>query len=143
MFEPSGIYKFDPGGTVYSRTEALGSATGVVGYAYNAVKSAFFGEASDRLLPLTYETLTTQPAAAIARAYDFIGEAAFDHDFNAIDFEASSFDRSIGAPHLHAVRRSIDAPPRATILPPDLFTRYENDRFWLPAGFNPRGVVVV
>ena len=39
-FELSGIFNFEPGGTVYSRADGLGSPTGMVGYAYNALREA-------------------------------------------------------------------------------------------------------
>ena len=61
-FQPSGIFNFEPGGTVYSRAEALGGAGGMVGYAFNALREPFFGEQTDRLMLLTYETLTADPA---------------------------------------------------------------------------------
>jgi sulfotransferase len=70
--QPSGILNFEPGGTVYSRVDGLGGPNGMVGYAWNALREAFCGEQSDRLLALTYETLTGDPAKAIAAVYDFL-----------------------------------------------------------------------
>src|SRR5437868_5785732 len=60
-FQPSGIFNFEPGGNVYSRIDALGSNTGMVGYAWHALREAFFGEQHDRLLVVTYETLVSDP----------------------------------------------------------------------------------
>ena len=64
-FQPSGIFSFEPGGTVYSRVEGLGAGNGMVGFAWNALREAFCGEHSDKLLALTYETLTKRPDLAI------------------------------------------------------------------------------
>src|SRR6185437_11938778 len=40
-FQPSGIFSFEPGGTVYSRVEGLGAGNGMVGFAWNALREAF------------------------------------------------------------------------------------------------------
>jgi len=37
----------------------------------------------------------------------------------------------------------VKAEPRQTILPPDLFRRYENDNFWDDPALNKRGVRIV
>jgi sulfotransferase len=144
MFEPSRIFNFDPAGTVYSRVEGLGSGTGMVGYAWNALREAFYGEQADRLLLLTYETLTRDPRHALAALYSFIGEPEFEHDFENVEYDAATeFDARLGTPGLHSVGRSVRSSDRQTILPPDLFRRVERDSFWLDAEINVRGVTVV
>jgi sulfotransferase len=142
-FQPSGIFNFEPGGTVYSRVEGLGSATGLVGYAWNALHEACCGEQADRLLLLTYETLTSQPRVAIEAVYAFIGEPLFDHDFDNVEFDAVEFDRRIGSPGLHAVGRRVVREERRSLLPPSLIRKYEGDMFWRDARKNPNGVKVV
>lgn len=42
-FQPSGIFNFEPGGTVFSRVEGLAGANGMVGFAWNALREAFVG----------------------------------------------------------------------------------------------------
>lgn len=39
-FQPSSIFSYQPGGTVYSRSEGLSNGDGMVGFAYNALKEA-------------------------------------------------------------------------------------------------------
>jgi sulfotransferase len=78
--EPSGIFKFDTGGTVYSRAEGLMSGTGMIGYALNALREAVFDERRERLLLVRYESLTTMPQVVFDKIYDFVGEPAFQHD---------------------------------------------------------------
>ena len=116
-FEPSKIFNFEPGGTVYSRIEGLGSGTGMVGFAWNALREAFYGEEADRMLLLTYETLTSDPSRALMAIYDFIGEPPFAHDFENVEFDAAEFDRRLGTPGLHAVGRRVTASE-----PPHLIT---------------------
>jgi sulfotransferase len=141
--EPSRIFNFDPAGTVYSRVEGLGSGTGMIGFAWNALREAFYGEDADRLMLLTYETLTTDPKRAVDAVYEFIGEPAYAHDFQNIDYDASEFDARLGTPGLHVVGRAVVARERHTILPPDLFRRVEADSFWRDPALNQRGVRIV
>jgi sulfotransferase len=141
--QPSGIFNFDPGGTVYSRVEGLSANNGMVGYSWNALREAFFGEQIDRLLVVTYETLTTAPDKALAAIYDFIGEKPFGHDFDNVDFDAAEFDRRLGTPGLHTVGRRVQRQERRSILPVDLIRKYENDAFWRDPARNPNKVRVV
>jgi sulfotransferase len=143
-FEPSKIFGFEVGGTVYTRFDALGTSHGMVGFPYQALKEAFYGEQADRLMLLTYETLTTNPNRAIKAIYDFIGEPPFDHDFENVEYNADEFDARLGTPGLHTVGRKVKANKRQTLLPPDLFRRMENDSFWAdPDLVNTRGVKIV
>ena len=138
-FEPSKIFNFDPGGTVYSRVEGFGSGIGMVGFAWNALREGFFGEQSDRMLLLTYETLTSDPKRAMDAVYDIIGEQPFAHDFENAQYDATEFDARLGTPGLHTVGKVVRTAPRDTILPPDLFRRVESDSFWRDPALNKRG----
>jgi sulfotransferase len=141
--QPSSIFNYQTAGTVYSRADGVGNAEGMVGYAYNSLKEAFFGEYAQQLMLLQYETLVRDPAAAMAAVYAFIGEPLFQHDFDNVIFDAEEFDVRAGAPGLHKVQRKVAVPERATILPPDVFRRFENDAFWTNPQMNLRGVQVV
>lgn len=131
-FDLSGIFNFDSGGTVYSRCEGLRSGDGMVGFAWNALREAVFGPLSDRLLLLRYETLVRNPIGALAAIYELIGEPLFTHDPLHIEpcYDMIEFDARLGTPGLHHVRSAVKAHARPTILPPDLFARYERDAFW-------------
>lgn len=142
-WELSRIFDFDPAGTVYSRIEGLTSGTGMVGYAYNALKQAIHSAEADRILLLTYETLTRDPAHAMEAIYDFAGLRHFGHDFEHVAFDATAFDARLGTPGLHTVRREVRAVERETILPPDLWRRFEGESFWRDPAFNRRGVRVI
>lgn len=142
-WELSKIFDFDPNGTVYSRAEGLTSRTGMVGFALNALKQAMHSGESDRLLLLSYETLTHEPAYAMQMVYEFTGLPPFQHDFQKIVFNATEFDARLGTSGLHAVRPVVLPLERQTILPPDLWRRYERDSIWRDQAFNVRGVRVV
>ena len=144
VFQPSAIFNHQSGGTVYSRADAVANGDGMVGYAYNALKQAYFGpDAPGRLLLLQYETLVSQPEIALKAIYDFIGEPAFAHDLDNIEFDAEEFDARAGTPGLHRVRRRIAAEERPTVLPPDLFQRFQNDAFWRNPDQRRDGIAIV
>jgi sulfotransferase len=142
-FSPSSIFNYTPGGTVYTRANGLTGSDGMVGYAYDALKEAFYGEDASRLMLVQYETLVTDPAKVLNAIYDFIGEPPAAHDFDHVEYDADEFDRRAGTPGLHAVRSKVQMVQRATILPPDLFRRFENDAFWREPSSNPKGVTIV
>jgi len=141
--QPSGIFNFEPGGTVYSRVDGLGGNNGLVGFAWNALREAFAGDHTDKLVALTYETLTSKPREAIAAIYDFLGEKPFTHDFENIEFDAAEFDRRLGTPGLHRVGRRVHYEPRKSLLPAELSRRFENDSFWHDPARNINKVKVV
>ncbi len=142
--ELSKIFSFEPGGTVYSRVEGLGAGAGMVGFAWNALREAWFGEQSDRIMLLTYETLTERPQAALDAVYDFIGLPRFTHDPLNVAFDgAEEFDARLGTPGLHRVGAHVRPVPRKTLLPPDLFRRFEPDSFWRDPAQNLNRVLVV
>lgn len=141
--EPSRMFNFDPGGTVYGRVNALAASDGMVGFALDALREAFFSpEAKGRLLLISYRTLTTEPARTLDAIYGFLGLPAFAHDFENATYDAAEFDRRLGAPGLHQVTRRVAPNTRQPILPPGLFARFEGDAFWRD-GANPYGVDVV
>ncbi len=142
--QPSGIFNFAASGTVYSRASALAGSDGLVGFAYDALREAFYGEQARSMLLVKYDTLANNPKKALAAVYDFIGESWFEHDFDNVTFdEGDAYDERLGTPGLHAVGRKVHATPRETILPQDLFERFSGDSFWSQPGKNIRGVRVV
>jgi sulfotransferase len=143
VFSPSSIFNYSSGGTVYTRANGVAGADGMVGGPYDALKQACYGAQKDRLLLVQYETLTTDPAKTMHAIYAFINEPAFEHDFDHVDYDVTEFDQRAGTPGLHTVRRTVQAEPRASLLPPDLFNRFVNDDFWRDPKNIPEGLQVV
>jgi sulfotransferase len=141
--EPSKMFGFEVGGTVYNRFDGLASSSGMVGFAYHALREAFYSDESDRLLLLSYESLTKNPKQALAEVYKFIDEPEFEHNFNDVTYDADEFDFRLGSPGLHRVSGPVRETSRATILPPDLFRRMEPDSFWLDPKTNLRNVKII
>ncbi|MCJ8272470.1 MAG: sulfotransferase domain-containing protein [Psychrosphaera sp.] len=117
--------------TVYSRCESLINAAGTVGSAWTALKEAFYGDHSDRLLLIDYDLLAQHPQRTIQLLYQFIGLPAFSHDFDNVDYQENEFDQKLGVKGLHNVRRKVTFEARRSILPPDLFQKYHEMAFWL------------
>jgi sulfotransferase len=131
VFEPSRLFPaHDQRATVYSRTEALAQRDRTVGFAWAALKDAYYGEHSDALLLIEYDRLVQEPALCLRLIYDFLGEPWFEHDFDDVEYDEPEFDRQLGAPGLHTVKRKVEWRPRPTILPPDLFDRFHAMSFW-------------
>lgn len=129
-FDYSRMFNAGSRQTVYSRCDALINAGGSVGSAWTALKEAYYGEFSERLLLVDYDLLTQHPAKTLALIYRFIGEPEFDHDFNNVEYEDSEFDQKLGVKGLHTVHKKVEFKARRSILPPDLFSKYQEMDFW-------------
>ncbi len=143
VFSPSSIFNYSAGGTVYTRANGVVAANGMVGAPYDALKQACFGAQRDRLLLVQYDSLTSDPAKTMRAIYDFIDEPFFEHDFFNVDYDVTEFDERAGTPGLHTVRGTVQAEPRETLLPPDLFNRFANDAFWRDPQRVPAGLRIV
>ena len=130
-FQPSALFNYAAGGTVYSRCEQLAAPDGMIGFALNALREACYGEQRSHIMLLDYQSLVANPIAAMEEIYHFIGAQPFKHDFFDVYIDAIAFDAHIGAPGLHAVRREVSYKQRESILPPDLYQRYANLSFWV------------
>jgi sulfotransferase len=143
--QPSGIFKFESGGTVYSRAEGLLAGNAMIGFALHALREAVFDPHHDRLMLVRYDSLVTDPQGVLDRIYDFLGVARFAHNPNEIepDYDAMLFDARIGTPGLHAVGARVEVNVRQTVLPPDLFAKYADGAWWEAAGALPAGVQMI
>ena len=121
--------------TVYSRAEALLNPNRMIGFAWSALKEAYYSELSDRMLMVEYDLLASRPTEVLPLIYRFLGEEPFSHDFGNVEYEAEDFDSQLLARGLHTVRGRVELKPRQTVLPPDLFKRCQDLGFW----HDPRG----
>ncbi|HEV2366039.1 MAG TPA: sulfotransferase [Caulobacteraceae bacterium] len=143
IYDLSGIFGYDAGGTVYTRINRLAVSDGMVGYALDALREAFYGGWPDRMILVTYEALTRDPVGTISKLYEFLGEPIYSHDFDNVEYSADEFDAGLGSPGLHTVRKKVEFVERRTVLPPELFQRFENDAFWMNPDLNIHGVPVI
>ncbi len=128
--------------TVYTRTEALSQGGRLVGFAYNALKEAFYSEYSSSLLLVDYDILAQAPDKTLSLIYQFLGEEPFQHDFENVEYQADEFDNRLNTKGLHKVRSKVEFQPRQTVLPPDLFVKYNDLSFWTNPSNSLANVIV-
>ena len=116
--------------TVYSRVDTLAQQNRLVGFAWSALKEAYYGAQADSLLVVEYELLAQAPERVLRLVYEFVGEPWFEHDFEHIEYDAPAFDEALGVAGLHRVRPKVAVESRRTVLPPDLFEKYAQLSFW-------------
>lgn len=126
--EPTSITRFKADYTVYQRANTVAANDGVVGYVLDGLKGAC--AAGAKVVLIRYESLTAKPLKVIRKLYDHIGVTQFAHDFKNVEFIDDALDARIGAADMHTVRPIVEPNVRETILPADLFERFEGDNFW-------------
>ena len=130
-FENTKLYADDTErNTVYSRVDTLAQRNRLVGFAWAALKDAYYGEHAKSLLLVEYDLLVQAPGQVLRLVYEFIGEPWYEHDFDRVSYDAPEFDQALGLAGLHKVRPKVEAVPRRTVLPPDLFAQYASLSFW-------------
>jgi sulfotransferase len=130
-FENTKLYNDDiERNTVYSRVETLAQRNRLVGFAWAALKDAYYGQHAKSLLLVEYDLLAEAPEKVMRLVYEFLGEPWYEHDFNNVQYDAPEFDQALGLDGLHRVRSKVAAQYRKSILPPDLFSQYSGLSFW-------------
>jgi sulfotransferase len=142
-FELSGMFGFEPGGTVYSRVNRLASSDGLVGYALDALREAYFSEQGSKLILVEYQALTRVPRETMQHLYAMLNEPFFEHDFENVEYQAEDFDLALGTRGLHTVKRKVEWVERQSVLPPGLFERFSHDMFWRMPEANIRAVPAI
>jgi sulfotransferase len=127
--------------TVYSRVDTLAQRNRLVGFAWAALKDAYYGEHAKSLLLIEYDLLAQAPEQVLRLVYDFIGEPWYAHDFERIAYDAPAFDQALGLAGLHKVRPKVQAESRRTVLPPDLFAQYAALSFWQDSAGSEASVI--
>ncbi len=116
--------------SVYSRVDTLSQRNRLVGFAWSALKEAYYGEQAASLLIVDYDLMAAAPERVLRLVYEFIDEPWFAHDFDNVSYDAPEFDEALGLSGLHKVRPKIEVSSRRTVLPPDLFEKYAALSFW-------------
>jgi len=142
--QTSRLFDFKSGTSFYARVQGLmHTDVGNIGLALGELRQAWFGEDAERLIVVRYESLVRDPGSVMTRIYQEIGEPAFEHDFENLDYDAPEFDARIGMPGLHKVTGRVRSENPEPIIPPEIFAKYADISFWNHAPQNPRGVLVI
>ncbi len=130
-FEPSRLFGTpDERATVFSRVEALANRDRLVGFAWSALKEAYYSDYSKSILLIEYDILAQRPRDTMKLIYQFLEEEWYEHDFDNVEYAEPEFDAQLSTPGLHTVKRKVEYKPRRTVLPPDLFEKYTGLSFW-------------
>jgi len=124
------IYKWQ---TAEDRADLWMANDQPIGISYNRLREAMVNRGfADRIHVVEFEELTSKPAVAMKRIYDFLEEEYFFHDFNNIEQTTHEDDKVHGIPGLHDIRSSISPviSDAKKILPADTFTKYLDAQFW-------------
>jgi sulfotransferase len=117
--------------SVYSRVETLAQRNRLVGFAWSALKEAYYGDQAQSMLVLDYMLLAQSPERVLRLVYEFLGQSWYEgHDFDRVEYDAPAFDAALGVSGLHRVRSQVEVQSRRTLLPPDLFEQYSKLSFW-------------
>lgn len=113
--------------TVYERvTKLLQSPEGVVGWSYNALRSAYYGPDSKHLQIIEYEDLARplRCREVLGMIHDRIGKEPFAYDLNNVQQipGVEEFDRKLAAPFMHTINPVVGLVPQPSVLPPDVLT---------------------
>ena len=115
----SRMFPGDANATVFTRVDHLTSKLGTVGFAWNALQEAFYGDQADRLIVVDYEALAREPEETMRKIYEFLSLPYFKHDFDNVSYEGGGeFDHWLGVPGLHAIGQKVRFQERKPVLPP-------------------------
>ena len=142
VFQNSRLFQPGEQATVFSRAEALKRPNRMIGSSLASLQQAYYSEEAGRLLLVEYDILCQRPGETMDLIYGFLGLERFEHDFENVEYDAEEFDRHMGTPGLHTVRREVRWKPRRTILPPQIFEDFARLAFWADAT-NTRALRIV
>jgi sulfotransferase len=117
--------------TVFTRVPIIMAADGVVGYALNALRDAWYGPEKRRLIIMEYKDLASQPADTMYHLHNALSLPAFKYDFQHIQPipGAKEFDRSLRLEGLHDLMPRVLPQRKDLILPPDIVANLPKP-FW-------------
>ena len=122
----------DKNTNVFDRVKRYMDPMGLVGYAWRSVQEAYYGPHRERLLMVNYDDLARFPGKLMTEIHEKLELPAFDYNFDAIEPlpHTDLFDRSIGTPGLHSLKKKVEYVPRNSILPPAILSSLPRP-FWL------------
>jgi sulfotransferase len=125
------IVDYDMEHTVISRCESLMSED-KGGQIIKALLSLQEGLAiNPKMIYLVeYDELCKTPEKIIKNIYDFIEKPYYQHDFNNIEYSNNLFDLKCNLKDLHTVKRKVEYVQKNTILPLEIFNKYQKFNFW-------------
>ena len=126
----STVYPANVDMNVYTRSQSLMDANGIIKLPYDSLKSAMTGMYRDMIMFVEYELLCKNPEGIMRTLYDFIDQPYYQHDFNNVQISFDEYDKELNMKGLHTTRSKVEWIPRQFILPPDILNQYANLEVW-------------
>ena len=128
----STLIGLDTNTNVFDRVKRFMDPMGLVGYAWRSVQEAYYGPHRDRLLMINYDDLARFPGKLLSEIHDKLQLPPFEYHFDAIEQlpHTDIFDKSIGTPGLHSLKKKVEYVYRDSILPPAILSSLPRP-FWL------------
>lgn len=117
--------------TIYDRMDHYFDRAGVIGFAYNALRDAWYGPHRDKLVIVEYDFLVKHPKETMEYLTKILELTPHEFDFeNVKDLPGvNEFDARIGTPGLHSLKSKVEYHEPKFVLPPDIIRRMP-DAFW-------------
>ncbi len=119
--------------TTEGRAQVLLQNDKPVGLAYHRVRDALRRGFGDRMYFVEFEKLTSEPAAELARIYDFLEEEPYAHDFESVEQVTWEDDAVHGVAGLHDIRKKVrPIEPQWPKVLGEFAKEYGKMNFWWP-----------
>ena len=139
----SRMFPAEANATVFTRVDHLTAKHGTVGFAWNALQEAFYGEFSNRLILVDYEALARDPKRTLSKLYDLLNLPFYAHDFENVTYDGGGeFDHWLGLPGLHTIGQKVRFTETKSALPPEIIRRFASQRFWNEKGASKARVLL-
>jgi sulfotransferase len=79
----------------------------------------------------------------MAELYRLLGERPFAHDIASVEGDEEEYDKRIGLPGLHRVRRGVQPGDKPLTIPPDIYETYAKSDFWTSSEENLHRVPIL
>lgn len=136
------LYHHQELSTVHDRCSVLmGEVPNLAGYVRGPlvnVQQAMFANEYQHLCFVEYDTLVKNPRGAMQEIYEFLDEPWFEHDFTDVEDSYDEFDEQAKIVGLHTVRKEVRYIQRRSILPQELWDKYQGFSFWKNSDFERR-----
>lgn len=129
----SKLYQLDSSASVFTRADYQISPKGMIRYAWNAARDAYYGPYRERLIIVDYDDLASYPHNVLAMIYAKLNLTyqQGQHDFENVKLDGvEAFDNSLGVPGLHTVRPKVELFEHASLLPPEIAHMFSWPLFW-------------
>ena len=128
------MYHHQELGNIHDRCRILmGEIPNFGGYVHgpliNVQQSMFCNEVG-QICYVDYETLVKFPESSMKQIYQFLGEPWYEHDFDNVEDSYDEFDEQAKISGLHTVRRKVEFQERRSVLPGELWDKYNPMSFW-------------